>query len=781
MNKNTNLVKNKIQKSSSDKDISSRPNSAYFENGTLLCIIAFLGIDFLPNFGSIEIIGVQYLYLAVLNTLIGLWVYMNPSILPDNLLLIYKKNPVVKLYLAFLFFSGMSVFFARNISAGVISMISLIIIFMTVINLFILLNKRPNLIYKIAFLIGISVFLNSFSVLNHFIQIAKAESILNALADLKGNTGNINILSASLSIKIPFLLLGIVYFKKWLKGFLFLALFLGTTVVFLSGSRAAYLSLLLETVLFIFIYLKFNSVFRQPKITVLYIAILISISFFISNQIFKKSGDAERYKSVTNRIEQTYDLKDASINHRLGLWNNAVILIQKNPVFGIGLGNWKIESLPYENKMFNDYAASIHTHNDFLEVATETGILNGIIYLLVFLLLVFMNFKVILKTEKPESKIIAIVCLLLILSYGIDALFNFPLYRPTMQIVFCLFFVLTLINTSLKDEFIGNKNKKLIPIAIIIISLITSFISFTAFKAYQFEHQINLDFAANKFTLNTNEMADNLPFLPNVTSTGDAFYTYAASYFIEEQNYDQAFIYLNKGNKINPYQGRMEMNKSIIAVKNNKKDSAAIYARKALDSRPRNKDYYIQAINTAMALKDTLGILQIHKIFTQYNDAPYIWINTSTALSESNYKNKNLKDFIEKGLKIFPTDSLLLERKYKFTNDIFIIDAAQYFNDKKYDKAIESYKKALKSDLNNGILMQNIGLCYFNIKKYKEAIFYLEKSRSTQIPKDGKSEYILGLSYYNIKQLEKGCEFMNLAKDKKYSNSIELTKKICRE
>jgi O-antigen ligase/tetratricopeptide (TPR) repeat protein len=780
MKSNTKLIKNRNQKMNFATAVSSGTNSAYFENMTLLSIIAFLGIDFLPNFGSIEIIGVQYLYLALLNTLIGLWVYKNPTIITHNLFLIYKKNLVIKLYLAFLFFCGMSVFFARNISVGVVSFISLIIIFITVINLFILLNNRLHLIYKIAFLVGISVFINSFTVLNYFVQIAKAESIIDALRDLKGNTGNINILSASLSIKIPFLFLGIVYFKKWLKGFLFLALFVSTTVVFLSGSRAAYLSIILETVLFIFIYLKFNTVFKQQKITALYIAILIFFSFFVANQIFANSGDAERYKSVTSRIEKISDLNEGSVKVRLLLWNNALIMIQKNPAVGIGLGNWKIESLPYENKMFNDYSASIHTHNDFIEVATETGILNGIIYLLVFILLVNMNFKVILKSEKPEATIIAIVCLLLILSYGIDAVFNFPLCRPTMQVGFCLFFVLTIINTAVKEEFMENKNKKQIPILIIIISLSTVFYSFKAFKAYEFEHQINLDFASKNFTLKTNEIGASIPLFPNVSIAGDAFYTYAASYFIEEQNYNQAFIYLNKGNKINPYQGRMEFNKSIIAVKNNKKDSASIYARKALDIRPRNKDYYIQAINTAMALKDTLGILQIHKIFIQYNNEPYVWINTSTALNQSNYKSYKLIDFIEQGLTMLPGDSLLVERKNIFTNTIFITEADRYFKNKKYDKALESFKKALKSDFSNGILMQNIGLCYFNLQKYKEAIFYLENSLSTQILKDGKSEYILGLSYYNIKQYDKGCEFMNLSKTKNYPNAFELIKKVCK-
>nr|WP_315164365.1 O-antigen ligase family protein [uncultured Flavobacterium sp.] len=776
----TKSSKNKNQQINSSIDISKKNDSVYFESITLFFIVAFLCIDFLPTFRSIEIIGTQYLYLAILNTIIGIWFYNNPSIIPQNLISFYKKKLAIKFYLVFLLLCGISLFFAKNISLGIVSLTSLIIIFFTFINLIILLNNRLNLIYKIAFLIGISVFIRSFIELRQFSQIASAESIVNALNKLKGNTGNINILSASLSIKIPFLFLGIFYFKKWGKWFLVLTLLITTTLLFLSGSRAAYLSLFIETVLFILIFLKFKSIFNQERSNILYLIIPILFSFFIANQIFKKSNDIGRYQSVTSRIEQTTNLKDASVNDRFNLWNNALIMIQKNPITGIGLGNWKIESIPYEKTTTNDHIISNHPHNDFLEISTETGVLNGFIYLSLFIILVYLNLKTILKSDKQDSKIIAIVSLLTILTYGIDAIFNFPLYRPTMQLSFCLFFALTLLNSSDVEELIENKSNKNISIFILLISLITVFFSFKTFKAYQLENDINVDFVTHKITLRANDIVANLPEFPNVLSTGEAFSTYAGKYFLEEQNYKQAFIYLNKGDKINPYQGRTDYYKSLIATNNNKNDSAYIYAKRALDIRPRNKIYYTIAINTALVLKDTLEILKVHKIYTQYNNAPDVWINTSSALNQSNYGNNKLINFIDKGLKIFPGDSLLLERKRLFQNSSFMVSAGDFFINKKYDQAINAYKKALNQDPSNGILMQNIGLCYFNLKKYNNAIPYFENSLKAKIENNGKSEYFLGICYYNLKQVEKGCEYMNLAKNKNYSNSNEIVKQSCK-
>ena len=60
-------------------------------------------------------------------------------------------------------------------------------------------------------------------------------------------------------------------------------------------------------------------------------------------------------------------------------------MIGKNPITGIGLGNWKIESIPYEKTTTNDHIISNHPHNDFLEISTETGVLNGFIYLTLFI------------------------------------------------------------------------------------------------------------------------------------------------------------------------------------------------------------------------------------------------------------------------------------------------------------------------------------------------------------------------------------------------------------
>lgn len=715
MSKKTNL--NTINK---QEEISIKSSTSYYDITALLFISLYLLVDFLPLFKSIEIIGPQFLYLSLLNTIIGLFIYKNPSLISEKIVTIYKKSLVLKTYLIFIIICGISIFAARNTSLGIVHFSRLIIVLFTLLNLTVLLYNRLHLIYKIAFIISISVFIQSFGSIYDFILTSKTDSIISALHNLKGNTGNINILASSLSIKIPFLLIGIVHFEKWKKWFLIFTLFLAVTLIFLSGSRATYLSLFIESIVFTLFYLKLNPVNKTTFITLFYIIIPIIFSFFITNQVFKKGNGTGRYESVTNRVKQATNKK----NVRLLYWDNALKMIKEKPLLGIGLGNWKIESIPYEKTICNNRTISNNTHNDFLEITSETGILNGFIYLSIFITLGYINLKNILKSKTQEFSSIAFASLLSLISYVIDATFNFPLYRPTMQISLCLLFALTILNRPIDKESKASFFSNQYAILLIIISILTTYLSFKIFKAYQLENSIRSNFATKNFSLKAGEIVNELPRYPNVFTSGEPYSTYVGKYFIQEKNYEQATKYLNLGNKINPYLGRTEYYKSTIAKETGKIDSANFYSKKALEIKPRVKDYYIQAINSAVEINDTIGILQIHKIYTENNDSPDIWINTSSALNISKYQNEKLIEFINEGLKKFPNNPLLLERKKLFENNskmkmgnLYNSQAIKYYKEFKYAEALQSFKKALNIDPTNKAILHNIEICNNILKK----------------------------------------------------------------
>ena len=62
---------------------------------------------------------------------------------------------------------------------------------------------------------------------------------------------------------------------------------------------------------------------------------------------------------------------------RLDLWSSTARMVSDHPLLGVGLDNWRIAYPPYDNgKMIKVGSAPARPHNDFLWIASETGIIG---------------------------------------------------------------------------------------------------------------------------------------------------------------------------------------------------------------------------------------------------------------------------------------------------------------------------------------------------------------------------------------------------------------------
>lgn len=620
----------------------------------LVFIIGYLLMDFLPSFKTIERYSPQYLYLALVNIAIGVYCYFNPKLVSQNLISIYRNSTVLKIYGTFLLLCGVSIFTAINVSLAVVAFSKLLIIFCVFLNLTVLLYNRLNLLFKIAFIVGISVFIQSSLILFDFSKTLD-------LSVIKGNSGNINILAASFNVKIPFLILGIIHFSKWKRAMLVLALLLSITIIFLTGSRATFLGLALQLIVFLVFYCKINTIKKPEFIKIACIVLPVIVSFVISNLIFAKVGDSERYKSVGSRIGQielTNNPTDSSAKLRLDFWKNAGEIIAENPILGVGIGNWKIKSLPYENKLIDDSNISSNAHNDFLELTAETGIVNGLVYLSLFVFVLWISVKRILQVKEKEVQLVAVFSLMLLSAYGLDALLNFPLYIPAVQLGFCFLLALTLVNgkeeTKDSESASSVSGIKYIPVVVTIISLVCLYFAFSQFKAAQLEYKFKVYQAAYRVNnmlpetgrlLESNDIIANLPTYPSLSYYSEPFVEYARVSLFYEKKYDEALHYFELAQKLNPYLGNSDWYIQKIAFNNGDIDKAFKYAKIAFYKRPRNKDFYLSALFVANEKKDTLEMLKIHNQFSKYRKMPQNWVNTSKALQLSGFSHKKLLFF----------------------------------------------------------------------------------------------------------------------------------------
>ncbi|MFV8353434.1 O-antigen ligase family protein [Flavobacterium sp. XS2P14] len=777
---------NTIAQSNPSLDNSS--NTVYGDFIALLFLALYLVIDFLPHFNSIEIINTQFFYLSLVNIVAIAYIFKNKIAVFYNYPLFSQVGLFQIIYFSFVVLAGCSLLFAKNISLSIISFSQILVIFLMIVNLILLFRDRLYLLPKIAFLIGISVFLQNIAQLGNFLK--NFDNITNALNELKGNAANVNIFAASLNIKIPFLIIGVLQYENWKKWFLIVTFFLSTFIVVLISSRSAYLGLFFELIFFVIAYFKINLFSKNTFYNTLHIILPVLLSIVLANIIFKKGDNIGRFESVNTRILQIADVKEASAAARLGYWKNASEMIAKDPITGIGLGNWRVESIPYERKIIDEAFISSHTHNDFLEIATETGILNGIIYLSLFLLLFFTNAKTIcIKTDKDKT--IALLVLLIVIGYFIDAFFNFPLYRPTMQIAFAFMIVFTHLQVNNKRTL--NTNSSKIGLGLLILSLLVTGFVYTEFKASQLEFKIKYDQPA----LSSTEIISKFPAIAQIGIYGESFYQLAAVAAFNEKDLIVAEKYFKLANTVNPYNGVSNWYLHKIEKSKDNQDRAYTLIKTAFYARPRTLNFYLDGLLMAAKKKDTTEILKIHKLFTTYRSMPANWIKTANALQKANYSPTKIQLFLKKGLTLYPTDSLLkvkTQGELKMQNiptninkdtvksqnvPNYMIEAKKMGDAKQFDKAIELYKKELTLYPEKRVILQDIAVCYYSLNDTKTAISYLLRILNDPNLNDGKTEYLLAGCYHKIQDKTNSCKYLNLAIAKNFPGSKELFNQLC--
>lgn len=694
------------------KSATKPSESIYYDFITLAIIIGLFSIDFFPSFSANEIIEPQFLYLAFLNLIGGFFIYFNSNIVLQGCVQGFKNSSIFKFYAVFIILCCVSVFTSCNVSVSVISLTRLLLVFGLFLILSVLLYNRLYLIDKIISIIIVATFFQAFLAFSDLVKDWFSSSIAIGLSNLKGNTGNINIFASSLCIKIPFVLFGIISINKWKKGLSFITLFMASCCVFLTASRAMFIGLLLEIIVF---FIGYIYLIRKKSKQLIPICFVLIASFGLSTYILNHS-DAYNRKSAVSRLENVS--QDASANARLTMWKNAAKITKNYPLTGIGLGNWKVEFLGYGKYLYTGTVVSTHAHNDFIEVCVETGLVNGLLFLILIVSIVYINLKRILGNEDRHTKRIAWLVVLILTVYTIDSFLNFPLYRPTIQLLFCFGIVLTVVNSkTIKHNELPRPiiQSKILSLFLIIISVCGIYFNYFSFKASQLERNIIED-----QELPAEVILNRLPKYPNIGIHGTPFIEYLGIKYFVNKDFTRAFECFKEGKKINPY-SYSDYYRSSIFEELGQIDSAYYYIKKSFSYRPRYEEYYKSILRIAALKKDTTNILKIHSEYNTYSKLPTDWIVSSEALYKAKFPIPKIIRFLDSGLNEFPGNNKIIQQK-------LLYQAQMYFDKKEFNRAINIYTGIIKQYPDNVFSVYNIGICYINLGQYKQALKYLEKT-----------------------------------------------------
>ena len=227
---------------------------------------------------------------------------------------------------------------------------------------------------------------------------------------IKGSYSNKNILASAIFIKIPFAV-WLFYFRRenYLRLIGAVGLTLGTLAVFFMSTRTFYLATILTVVIFViygaidFFILKRRETGVKVLIHVGLVVIAFGIFSFVQNYLYPQ--EVRQSTSFGARLAEVANQENQSNNLRKTAWViTATDMIPNDPLLGVGIGNWKVRFLQYENSYSPHYIYMYKNHNDFLELTAEVGILGGLAFVAIFLLAAFYFIKSTYKNKDSEQE-----------------------------------------------------------------------------------------------------------------------------------------------------------------------------------------------------------------------------------------------------------------------------------------------------------------------------------------------------------------------------------------
>ncbi len=784
-----------------------------------IIIILYFMVAFIPNLGAHEIVNTQWFYIAILNTFSLSYIFFKRK----EYDLITTSKLVVSVFIGgflFLLISLVSITKSILVSESIVTLSYLVLTIVALFVFYVFVKESPKKYFEfLCILIAGVGLIESLQVVNYFVSNNNQIRSEELITSFKHNYGNRNILAISIAMKFPFLFYLFVKKDKVMLKFLALMFLLFVfTAILLIGTRTAilggaillgmlllYLNLITKNYKFVFL----KQVLPLFLITVL--SLFISLNFnkihggklnsfkdlvFTTskkNIIYKKKNDDNR-EQKNNKNKEVIDGSG-----REKYWQAAIEDIKKNPLLGIGLGNWKL--MPKEELIGTsskkNYFYPKRVHNDFLQVFSEVGFLGFLIYVALYIVIFCFLLKRIynnLKESKKEEAFITVVLLASLLIYFLDSFFNFPHERTPIQVF--TFFILALVLAFTKQKIKLKVNP--FP-SIVMLFLLSSVFLIVSYKGYQaskthkilYTDFIGKDFFKEKYSISYDEMLNILPSFPELDAYGRATPIMKAFFAYNSKKKNKALQHLNEAIKMGPYHAEPLGVKALLYFQDKdiiNKDSALYYAQKAFDIQP-SKSQNFEILRRYYAdSNDTINLIKTLNIYTKVvpkdvnawiKKAEHLYvykkgydrfievIDSAYALNPNDEKIKTYRKkqsrFKKEDKELVVANNVLIEKHYN--------KGIKFFNQKKYKDARNQFHEVLKLKANNMATLINLAVLERVCKNYTISIQHLNKVINANYMKNGQPEYNRGLCYSKLGDKDKAMQDFEVSRIKGYKSA----------
>ncbi len=389
--------------------ITSKQNQERLKPSYYMLMLAYLIVPvFVPSFNTFDTNGPKFLALALINIASFIILFNDPD---------YRKRPEVQIrffrtyigiaYALFMVISLLSFFNAINLVESLLNLIKALTIFGSTYILYVIFSSNRGYLLHLASALSMLLIIDSLSVFYNMLMYISRE--VTSIMDIKTVYSHKNILASALFIKLPASIFLIFFSRGWQKGLGYIAGLMTVLSILLLSTRAFYLGLALLMIL-LFVFALIRQVVAGKKGAMRNIAIfaatfVVALLLYSAAQrvLFPKNTDTIWNTGIVSRLG-SIKADESSTHARLTLWNWSVQIIRENPLLGVGTGNWKLIIMKYYNQRSTDFIVPYKNHNDFLEITAETGLIGGLTFISIFLLILFGFSRALIKSKIDDDR-----------------------------------------------------------------------------------------------------------------------------------------------------------------------------------------------------------------------------------------------------------------------------------------------------------------------------------------------------------------------------------------
>lgn len=395
-------------------------------------------------------LSLRFLILSLFLGLLSLYLAVNAVAIDGSLLRSLATRKEIIFFVLLILLSAFSLSRSINTGDGLYALSRLITMGILWIVLILIQDKNRKVFYVLIPFVNFAVLIFSIygvsqMVLAHQEASAELLTLFNP-RNITSTLGNNGYYSATMLLSMPFSICGSLRFRGWLKYTSLASLLLALLTIIMLQSMNVILALAFSAGVSICLMMIFpgNLVLvtqiRKAKWKVFFIAIVV---IFISTIVFWKSGGfitvneklslGRMYLSHPDTMNVNSEINDNSVFERLLLWRNSLELVREHPFFGCGLADWKVEMPKYRvtgNALLNQGTVRFdHPDNDYMLIASETGIIGLMVYLFVFFFVLKNIIHTLRFSADEDQRLLSLLLFFGVLSFMLMSLFENPKER----------------------------------------------------------------------------------------------------------------------------------------------------------------------------------------------------------------------------------------------------------------------------------------------------------------------------------------------------------------